>query len=335
MLMTADIQSSISRLCLSPQGTRLALMTGAEPQEVVVVKVPSGTVVARYTNLEPYPNLMAFRSETKLFVTHGGDCWLHDTAKDTHTVVWREPDEPRAPLACWRLSPNGKSVAFGRGVKGKRLLVLNLGKEGPPRRYEMPLGWVEDVNYSSDGRYVAVSCAPGDDWYDRIACFLAVLEVKSGKEICFFKLPSYQGFLYPVAFRPDNRVLALGFRSRILLYDLSPPKPLVGPNELFGKIDPIYSMGWSCPMAYHALAEKYRVASLRFANNGRTLNVCCECGEAIVMSAKSGRALRETPPPAGYEGRIRGTVISPGGVAVGIVGEKTVVSWNVPGWSDS
>jgi WD40 repeat protein len=334
MLLTADIHSSISELCLNPQGTRLALMTGDDQQEIVVVKVPSGTFVARYTDLGFYPNLMAFRSETKLFVTHGADCWLHDTAKNTHTVVWHEPDEPLAPLACLRLSPNGKSVAFGRGVKGKRLLVLNLGKDGAPRPYEMPLGFVEDVNYSADGRYVAVSCVPGD-WYELMMRFLAVVEVKSGKEICFFKLPSYQGYLYPVAFRPDNRVLALGCHSKILLYDLSPAKPLVDVDELFGKIDPIHSMGWSCPMAHHTLMESRTVASLRFDSKGRTLHICCDGGEAMVMSSTSGRVLRQTPPPSEYQGNIRRAVISPSGVAAGIVGEKTVVSWNVPGWSDA
>src|SRR5262245_33548261 len=126
MLLTVDFPS-LARLHLSPQGTRLALVNDGNAGEVLVLALPSGKQLARYSGLRERPRA-DFRSESELVIAHGRECWLCNIARNTHQPL-ELPTEQGVPewLYCCRVSPDGKSVALG-GWRGG-LLIGGLGRK--------------------------------------------------------------------------------------------------------------------------------------------------------------------------------------------------------------
>jgi WD40 repeat protein len=331
MLLTVDFPSYIARLCLSPRATRLALANEDGPGEVLVIEVPSGNHLARYSGLGERPRL-AFRSESELLILHGGDCWLCDVTTNAHQVLpLVKGQHCSGSLYCCRPSPDGKTVALGGEVGG--LLILDLTRENAPRLLPLPeASWIEGIEYSPDGRFVAVVMAPEED---RVMRLIAVLDVQSGQEVRLLKLPWYQGYGYPTAFYPDNRILAVGWRSKVLLYDLYPAKSPLDPDVLFDENWTLHAMGWARPTACRHLGEKKKVTGLWFSSEGIVLKMLCERGEAVLMATDDDQVLQETRPPADRPDQAWGAAISADGCAAAIVDEKAALIWDVPGWSEA
>jgi WD40 repeat protein len=332
MLLPIDLPSSIARLCLSPQGTRLALANEEGPGEVLVIELPSGKSVARYSSLGERPR-MAFRSEAELLVVHEGDCWLCDITTNGYQILQLVKNPHcSGSLYCCRPSPDSKTVAMGGEIGG--LLVLDLARADAPRLLPLPeSGWIEGIDYSPDGQFVAIVIAPKDE--DRAIRLIAVLDVRSGKQVRLLKLPWYQFYIYPTAFSPDNRVLAVGWQSRVLLYDLYPPKSPLDPDVLFGEDWTLHAIGWAAPMACHDFGKKQEVKNLWFSSEGIVLKILCEKGEALVVGVDEGKVLQETPTPFDQPDKVWGAEISAGGRAAVRVDGKTVLIWDVPGWRDA
>lgn len=330
MLLTIDLPSSIARLCLSPQGTRLALANEDAPGEVLVIELPSGKTVARYPGLGQRPR-MAFRSESELFVVHEGDCWLCDVTTNAHQVLQLVKNPHcSGSLYCCRPSPDGEAVALGGEIGG--LLVLDFARDDAPRLLPLPeAGWIEGVDYSPDGRLVAVVVAPKDE--DRVMRLIAVLDVPSGKQVRLLKLPWYQDYVYPTAFHPANRILAVGWQSRVLLYDLDPPKSLLDPDVLFGEDWTLHAIGWAAPTACHDVGKEQEVKGLWFSSEGIVLKILCEKGETLVTSVDEGQVLQRTP--AARPDGAWGAQICAAGRAAARFDDKTVLIWDVPGWADA
>jgi WD40 repeat protein len=330
MLLTVDFPSPIARVCLSPKATRLALANEVSPPEVLVVALPSGKPVARFSGLGVRPRL-AFRSEAQLFITHGRECWLCDVTRQAHRALdlGERPTNRTGSLYCCRVGPGGRTVALAGENEG--IVVVNLTGRGAARR--LPLweeAWTEGLEYSPDGSLIAATMAPTDE--DRVMRLIRIRDARSGKEVRFLKLPWVQFYVYPTAFSPDNRTLAVGWQSKVLLYELYPPKGPLDPEVLFGDDWTLHSVGWSRPIACHDLGEKKEVTRLWVSSKRNFLKVLCDRGEALVMSAKSGKVLRETPVPTERPNKVWGADISPGGRAAVRVDEKTVLIWDVPGW---
>jgi len=322
MFLRVDFPGYVRSLCLNRSGTLLALANESDPGEVLVVDVPDGKEVARYSNLASRPKI-TFRSETELVLVHGTNVWLCDTATNTQRVLQLDGEHERCSVA-----PDGQTIVFGGGIDSGGLLVLDIAETQPPRNYRASVSsWVEGINHSPAGQLLAAQCVPRD-YYDRSMRFVAVFDAQSGEEVLLLKLPWYQFYIYPTAFRPDACVLAVCCHSNILLYDVFPPKSPLDPDTLFGEVDPILAMGWSRPTACHRLAGRKQVANLRYSADGNSLKVCCEDGTVLDMSAKDGRILREIPPPEAAQGKIRDMVFSHGGTAVGVAGDSTLFTWN-------
>src|SRR5262245_30564103 len=135
MLLTVDFPH-LARLYLSPRGTRLALADDESPGEVLVVELPSGKPLARYSGLSRRPAI-DFRSESELVIAHGRECWLCDVVKSSHRAL-ELPTERGYPerLYCCRVSPDGKFVALGGWHGG--LLLVALGRKKETRLLKLP-----------------------------------------------------------------------------------------------------------------------------------------------------------------------------------------------------
>jgi hypothetical protein len=217
MLLTVGVPENVTFLRLSPKGTRLAAANEEDPATVVVVALPSGEEVARFAGLQGYAR-MAFRSESELVIGHGPEVVLCDLGRGTRRLLRGEgEDEQDGEVRCVEVSPDGRAIAAGIDYRGLGMLLFDLTrKKKPPRQFSMPLrGWVEAARFSPDGRLLCAQIGPSEN--DRSLRFLAVAEAKGDNELVrLLKVPWHQNFDYPVAFRPDGRVLAVGYFSRVL-----------------------------------------------------------------------------------------------------------------------
>jgi hypothetical protein len=335
VLLNVDLPSGIYFLSISPCGIRLALGNGAAPATVVVVALPSGKEVARFEGLEESMR-MAFRSETELCIGSGRACVLHNLTRGTNRVL-RGADGDVGDLDCLALSRDGKTVAVGVNYRGQELLLLDATGKKQPRRLDLGrsvCAWVDAVRFSPDGRFLCAQCAP--DEYDRCFRFLAVVDVKDGSLVRLLKVPWHQLHDYPVAFRPDNRVLAMAYFEKVLLFDLYPrPSPL-DPDAIFGSSNGAIDMGRAAPMARFDVTERRQVAQLRYSEEGIVLKVCCINGDALLLSADELRQLGETLAPAESRAVEYGEVaISPTGTAARRLDKQTVLVWDVPWWAEA
>jgi WD40 repeat protein len=334
MFLTIEIPEDIVYLCLSPKGTRLATANEEDSTTVVVVALPSGKEVARFPGLYRRA-AMAFRSETELVIGHGPEVVLYRLAQDRRRVLRGEgDDEQQGEVRCVEVSPDGKTIAAGIDYRGQGMLLFDATRKKPPRQVSTPVrGWVEAVRFSPDGRLLCAQCGPDD--HDRWLRFLAVTDARSDKLVRLLKVPWYQGYDYPVAFRPDNRVLAVGYFSQVLLYDLYPPRSPLDPDVIFGNPDPYLDLGRAAPIACYPLGDEQEVSSIRFSVEGIVLKVCCTNGDALVLSADEGQVLQETRSPAEYRERLQYSDITANGIGAGRVERKTVLVWDVPGWAEA
>jgi WD40 repeat protein len=326
MRVGVDFSGSMQVLRLSPGGTRLALAeNGGAGTEVRVIDVPSGREVARYAGLGGVQD-MAFRSERDLLVVHGADCWQCDVARGSHTVVRKGQVEQDGPLYCLGVSPDGRTLALGAN---RELLLWDSRRKRLKRSLTVPsglvaVGWACGAAFSPDGRCVAAFCPPGD-YLDRMMCFVGVWDVSSGKRVRVVKL----GGRGCAAFRPDDRVLAVGWEGSVLLYDLREPRPpRVNVDELFMR-DLVYATGWTEPVGHHRIGSP--VTSLGFSADGKVVRVGCSDGLAVLLNARTGRVTSRATAPAD-QGEVRAATINAGGLAAGAVEGNVVLVWQVPRW---
>jgi WD40 repeat protein len=332
MLLTVNIPNGISSLRISPRGTRLALANEEDPATAVVVALPSGKEVARIEGLER-PVRMAFRSETELVLGSGPECFLYNLTRKTRRNLRSEGE---GDVFYLDVSPNGKTVAAAFNYRGEELFLLDAAGKKEPRRLDLSrsvCAWVDAVRFSPDGRFLCAQCAPEE--HERWMRFLVVVEAKTGTIVRLLKVPWHQLYDYPVAFRPDNRVLAMAYFEKVLLFDLFPPPSPLAPEAIFSHDDPCLDLGLAAPMARFDLAEG-KVTQLRFSDEGVVLKVCCVNGDAVLLSADEMQLLRQTPAPEEcraveyYE-----TQIGPSGTAARRLSNTTVWVWDVPWWAEA
>jgi WD40 repeat protein len=336
-LLTLNRPSSIAWMSFSPGGGRLALANDDGPGEVLVIAVSSGEEVARYSKLAVRPRI-DFRSDSELLIVHGDDCWLCDLTASSHQVL---PLPHDVRLGCVRVSPDGTFAAIGVGKshEGRGLLVLDLVEGSTPKSVRVPgTAFTEAVNFSPDGRFVSVVHGPEDD--ARTERLISVLDVRSGQLIRQLKLPWEQCYVYPIALEPQKRLIAAGWRSRVLLFNLDPPNDPLNAETLFGSDYGGVPMGWGQPVACYPVGgdreegQWAEVREQRFSAGGRSLKVLCDDGEAVLMSVSDGGVLQRTLPPAEHKHRYSAQISRDGRVAV--CGEgKTVLMWEVPWWGEA
>ena len=61
--------------------------------------------------------------------------------------------------------------------------------------------------------------------------YVWVLDAASGETVHQLKLPEVQSYVYAPAFHPGNRTLAVGWRTKLLLFDLYPPESPLDPES--------------------------------------------------------------------------------------------------------
>jgi WD40 repeat protein len=332
LLNLDDLRSSIASVHVSPDGSRLAVVNEEDEGEVLVVEVPSGQQIAHFTGLGFRPHA-AFRSETEFIITHGEECWHCDLTGKSHRSL-PVSAQIHSELSCCCLSPDGKSVAVG-GKRNTRPLILDLdGTKDPRLLGQGGCGFTEGINYSPDGCYLAtvLNTEDGHRWWRQIE----ILDARTGKMVRDLKLPWVDGYVYATGFHPDNRTLAVGWYSNVLLFDLEPAHSPLDPEILFGTDPSGYAMGWGRPTACYPLGSQGQdwlgPAMLTFPADGRELGVLFGDGEAVLMSLANGRILQRTLPPTDIRRNLFGADISPSGQAAVRAGDRTVLLWEVPSW---
>lgn len=338
MLLTLDdLRSSIASVCVSPDGTRLAVVNEEGEGEVLVVEVPSGQPVAHFTGLAERPHA-AFRSETELIIAHGEECRHCDLTRKSHRAlpVSAALGQTYSTLSCCRLSPDRRSVAVGM-TRSTAPVILDLAGANEPRLLGRGGGgYTEGINYSPDGRHLATVLNTEDG--DRRWRVIEILDARTGKMVRDLKLPWIDGYVYGTGFHPDNRTLAVGWWSNVLLFDLHPPHAPLDPEVLFGRDWSGYSMGWGRPTACYPLGSEEKdwlgPGVLTFSADGRVLGVLCGDGEAVLMSMADGQILQRTLPPTDIRSGLFGADISARGRAAVRADTKTMLTWEVPGWDE-
>lgn len=330
MLLTVDFPD-LGRLRLSPRGAYLALANEGDRGEARVLELSSGKQVASYAGLRERPRI-DFRSETELLIAHGPECWLCDFTASARRVVPALTGQGGPEwLYCCRASPDGKAVALG-GWRGG-LVIAGLEPGAEPRLLRLPhQGFIDEVYFSPDGKFVAAVTAPEDE--DRELRLIAVLDARTGDEVRSLKFPYRQSYNYPCAFRPDNQALAVGWRDKVLLYDLYPPRSPLDPEVLF-RDDSLHATGWARPTACYTLDERKEVKGVWFSKEGIVLKALSERGDAVLLAVDEDQVLQKTPPPAERPDEAWGADISASGRAVVKVEDDKVLVWDVPGWAEA
>src|SRR5262249_34804418 len=151
---------------------------------------------------------------------------------------------------------------------------------------------------------------------------ISVLDVRGGWGLIRqLKLPWEQGYVYPTAIEPQKRLIAVGWCSRVLLFDLDPPNDPLNAEILFGSDCRGAPMGWGQPVACYRVAGdqeggRAEVRELWFSADGSYLKVLCNDGEAVLMSVSDGEVRQRTlPPPAEHDHRYSAQVSQAGRVA--------------------
>lgn len=337
-VMTPNLPESIARMEFSPGGGRLALANDDGPGEVLVIEVPGGAEVARYPKLADRPKV-DFRSESELLIANGSACWLCDLTAASHRPL------PLPPGSGWldslRVSPGGASAVLG-AVKAQEsggLLILDLAGGGAPERVRVPCAaFTEAVTFSPDGGFVSVVHGPELD--HRTERLISIFDVRGWKLVRQFKLPWEDYYVYPTAIEPQRRLIAVGWRSKVLLFDLDPSSDPLDADHLFGSDYRGVPMGWGQPIACHQVAGdreqtwRAEVREVWFSADGSRLKLLSDDGEAVLVSANDGEVLRRTPPPAGQRSLSSAQISRAGRVAVR-GDEKRVLTWEVPWWGEA
>jgi WD40 repeat protein len=324
MLLTVDYPGEIDLLRFNAEGTRLALAQNWRQESggevLVVVEVPSGKEVARFTGLHGVQD-MVFRSEAELFVFHGFECWLCGPKKRTRRILGKDDlQDARGPVNTGALGPDGKTLAVG----ASGLLLVDTARQRIRTSIPTPTsGSVSATAFSPDGRYLAIG-SRSSEWPQ--ISFVLIWDVPRVKRVGLVKLDA--DGIDALAFRPDNRQLAI-VKGRggtcVELFDMDTPQLCPGDLDRLcartysSVFDLFFGTAWTVPAA--ALSpEAGMIGSLRFSPTGRILKVAGYGGKAVRLYSRSGRVLSRARAPDGYQAMA--TAVSSQGMAASVVGDS-------------
>jgi WD40 repeat protein len=327
---TVDYPGRIDLLCFSPGGTRLALAQrrreGQGGKAILVVEVPSGREVARYTDLDGLRDA-AFRSEEEIFLLHGGECLLCGLKKKPRRALW-EGDATKLGGIPFNasVSPDGNTIALGTDGA---LILVDVARKRVRHSLPTPLkGGVRASAFSADGRLVAAVLSSPITGIS----FGMAWDVRQGTRVRLLKLDVTS--TDAVALRPDGRRLAVDADSGVLVFGMDDPILQSGdldltPGRFSEEWNLLYGIGWTKPLAVLSAGAGV-ITSLSFSATGRDIRVVGHGGKAVRLSARGGGVRSLQQPPDGQE--LGAAAVSAGGTAAGAAENNAILLWDVPGW---
>lgn len=195
--------SWVHGIALSPDGKTMATAHAARPN-ILLWDLGSGRIRARYEKGSLISSL-AFSRDGRLLYAAGRDRQVL-VLNAANLELIRSLPAHLAEIKSIALS--GNLLATASADRTVRLWDLDSDEE--IRRYKGHLGQVWDVAFSADGRYLISS---GDDYTARI------WDVETGSNAMSWATDS--GIYTFAAFSPDDRLIALPHKEKILIWDIS------------------------------------------------------------------------------------------------------------------
>ena len=205
ILSLDDRMSWVSSVAVSPDGRSLAT-TYADSMNIQLRDLRTRRIKARFEGISLIASVQ-FSSDGQTLYAAGRDRKLFILDANDLRVLKELPSHS-GEIKSLALSPSGRLAATASADRTVRLWNLDSGEE--LKRYQGHLGQVWDVAFSADGRHLI---SAGDDYTARVWDVMGELEAQSWKTL--------SGIYTFALFSPDDRLIAISFKDKIRLWDLT------------------------------------------------------------------------------------------------------------------
>ncbi len=253
-------------LSFTPDGSRLLAFTyGLGQQAAVVFDLATGVAVS--TNTTSGANmhygiarLSSDRQRLYLSNQDKGQLSVKCLAVGTGTEIWAADIGTDWGVTAMALSPDDRFLVTGTGYEDGTIRVWNAETGKLAARLEGHTGWVGEVTFSRDGRWLASAATDQT---------VRLWETSGWTEARVFR--GHEDEVYSVAFSPDAKTLASAAKDgAILLWDVAAPPSNYGYRLLSPEVHALAEYAPGLAIALGADSQGPRGFQLRLADMSET-----------------------------------------------------------------
>jgi serine/threonine protein kinase/WD40 repeat protein len=253
-------------LSFTPDGSRLLAFTyGLGQQAAVVFDLATGVAVS--TNTTSGANmhygiarLSSDRQRLYLSNQDKGQLSVKCLAVGTGTEIWAADIGTDWGVTAMALSPDDRFLVTGTGYEDGTIRVWNAETGKLAARLEGHTGWVGEVTFSRDGRWLASAATDQT---------VRLWETSGWTEARVFR--GHEDEVYSVAFSPDAKTLASAAKDgAILLWDVAAPPSNYGYRLLSPEVHALAEYAPGLAIALGADSQGPRGIQLRLADMSET-----------------------------------------------------------------
>jgi eukaryotic-like serine/threonine-protein kinase len=257
---------AIRDLSFTPDGSRLlAFTSGSGEPSAVLFDVAQG--IALRTNATSGGNmhmgiarLSSDRQRLYLSNDDTGQLSVKCLAAGTGTEIWAADIGTDYGVTAMALSPDDKVLVTGTGYEDGTIRVWNAETGKLVARLEGHTGWVGEVTFSRDGRWLASAATDQT---------VRLWETSGWTEARVFR--GHEDEVYSVAFSPDGRMLASASKDgAVLLWNVAAPSSNYGYRLLSSEVHALAEYTPGLAIALGADSQGPRGFHLRLADMSET-----------------------------------------------------------------